>query len=91
MPCCGLNFTFDDEYGIFFIWQKGGAMVNKTAAFATLLTLGGAANGGMAQESMAQEGQVPASENNQILAETDRKSTRQNSSHGVQSRMPSSA
>ena len=25
-------------------------MVNKTAAFATLLTLGGAANGGMAQE-----------------------------------------
>lgn len=45
-------------------------MVNKTAAFATLLTLGGAANGGMAQESMAQEGQVPASENNQILAET---------------------
>lgn len=54
----------------FYIWQKGGAMVNKTAAFATLLTLGGAANGGMAQESMAQEGQVPASENNQILAET---------------------
>lgn len=45
-------------------------MVNKTAAFATLLTLGGAANGGMAQESMAQEGQVPGSENNQILAET---------------------
>ena len=45
-------------------------MVNKTAAFATLLTLGGAANGGMAQESMAQEGQAPASENNQILAET---------------------
>ena len=45
-------------------------MVNKTAAFATLLTLGGAANGGMAQESMAQEGQVPASENNQLLAET---------------------
>lgn len=45
-------------------------MVNKTAAFATLLTLGGAANGGMAQESMAQEGQIPASENNQILAET---------------------
>ena len=54
----------------FYIWQKGGAMVNKTAAFATLLTLGGAANGGMAQESMAQEGQVPGSENNQILAET---------------------
>lgn len=49
----------------FYIWQKGGAMVNKTAAFATLLTLGGAANGGMAQE-----GQVPGSENNQILAET---------------------
>ena len=45
-------------------------MVNKTAAFATLLTLGGAANGGMAQESMAQEGQVPGSENNQIFAET---------------------
>ena len=45
-------------------------MGNKTAAFATLLTLGGAANGGMAQESMAQEGQVPGSENNQIFAET---------------------
>ena len=40
-------------------------MSKKTMAFATLLTLGGVANNGMAQE-----GQAPAFENNQILAET---------------------
>ncbi len=31
-------------------------MVNKTAAFATLLTLGGAANGGMAQKAWRRKG-----------------------------------